>query len=111
MGVFGLDSTCFATGTDVAYICCILNSIMGHYLLKDSPKTGTGDLLVSVQAIEPIRVPHSSKEQMSLAILLNNNKESMDSSLEEQINTTVFSIYGLSSEEIAYVTDFVIQSQ
>ena len=110
-GVLGLDSTCFATGADVAYICCILNSIMGHYLLKDSPKTGTGDLLVSVQAIEPIKVPYSLKEQTALALLLKQNEESIHSSFEEQINTTVFSLYGLSSEEITYVTDYVIQSQ
>ena len=110
-GVLGLDSTCFATGADVAYICCILNSIMGHYLLKDSPKTGTGDLLVSVQAIEPIKVPYSLKEQTALALLLKQNEESINSSFEEQINTTVFSLYGLSSEEITYVTDYVIQSQ
>ena len=48
----GLDSTCFATGENIEFICCVLNSPMGHYLLKDAPKTGTGDLLVSVQAIE-----------------------------------------------------------
>lgn len=29
-------------------------------MLQDSPKTGTGDLLVSVQAIEPIVVPFPS---------------------------------------------------
>jgi hypothetical protein len=27
---------------------------MGPYLLKDAPKAGTGDILVSVQAVEPI---------------------------------------------------------
>lgn len=48
----GLDSTCFATGENIEFICCVLNSPMGHYLLKDAPKTGTGDLLVSVQAID-----------------------------------------------------------
>ena len=51
-GCVGLDSTCFATGADIEYLCCILNSKMGHYLLKDAPKTGTGDLLISVQAVE-----------------------------------------------------------
>ena len=56
-GKLGLDSTCFAIGQHMAYLCCILNSLMGHYMLKDSPKTGTGDLLVSVQAIEPILIP------------------------------------------------------
>lgn len=35
----------------------MLNSPLGHFLLKDSPKTGTGDLLISVQAIAPLRIP------------------------------------------------------
>ena len=38
---------------------------MGHYLLKDAPKTGTGDLLVSVQAIEPIQIPQVGLETNS----------------------------------------------
>jgi type II restriction/modification system DNA methylase subunit YeeA len=54
-GALGLDSTCFATGNNIEFICCVLNSPMGHYLLKDAPKTGTGDLLISVQAVEPIK--------------------------------------------------------
>ena len=44
-GCFGLDSTCFASGSQLAYLACVLNSKIGHYLLKDSPCTGTGDLL------------------------------------------------------------------
>ena len=35
---------------------------MGHYLLKDAPKTGTGDLLISVQAVEPIKLPSVTHE-------------------------------------------------
>ena len=35
---------------------------MGHYLLKDAPKTGTGDLLISVQAVEPLKMPSVSYE-------------------------------------------------
>ena len=61
----GLDSTCFATGENIEFICCVLNSPMGHYLLKDAPKTGTGDLLVSVQAIEPIQIPQVGLETNS----------------------------------------------
>ena len=54
---FTLDSTCFAIGKYVNFLTFILNSQLGHFLLKDSPKTGTGDLLISVQAIEPLRIP------------------------------------------------------
>ena len=45
-GVLGLDSTCFATGKHIPYLCCLLNSSMGHYLLNGAPRTGTGDLLM-----------------------------------------------------------------
>ena len=52
-----LDSCCFATGEYLKFLVAALNSPMGHYLLKDSPQTGTGDLLISVQAIEPLKIP------------------------------------------------------
>ena len=56
-GHFGLDSTCFAIGEHLEFLVCLLNSPMGHYLLRNAPKTGTGDLLISVQAVEPILAP------------------------------------------------------
>lgn len=61
-GCFGLDSTCFASGSQLANLACVLNSKIGHYLLKDSPCTGTGDLLISVQAIEPLRIPMAQND-------------------------------------------------
>src|SRR5690606_4903195 len=56
-GCFALDSTCFATGKYLKYLVCFLNSHLGRYLLRDAPQTGTGDLLISVQAIEPLLIP------------------------------------------------------
>ena len=110
-GAFGLDSTCIATGAHIPYICCILNSLMGHYLLKDSPKTGTGDLLVSVQAINPVKVPYSEESEKRLTALLQKNLSQDQISIDEDVNRIVFSSYGLSKEEIEYVTFFVRQSQ
>ena len=100
----GLDSTCFATGKNIEYICCVLNSPMGHYLLKDAPKTGTGDLLVSVQAVEPIKIPIVSNEQnlkfkeLLTKLLNNNSKEN-----ENEISRMIFDLYNLSHEERIYV--------
>ena len=37
-GCFCLDSTCFATGKNLKFLTLLLNSPMGKYLLKDSPK-------------------------------------------------------------------------
>ena len=102
-GKLGLDSTCFVTGADVAYLCCVLNSPMGHFLLKDAPKTGTGDLLISVQAVEPIRIPllnDSSEFTSFLERLI-----SGESNVECDINSRIYTLYNLSKEEIDYINN------
>ena len=110
-GCLGLDSTCFAAGGHIEYLCCILNSLMGHYLLKDSPKTGTGDLLVSVQAIEPACVPYDAKYESQLSNLLDRQINDYSVTTEKEINDIVFTIYGLSPNERDYITLYVKQSQ
>ena len=110
-GCLGLDSTCFAAGEHIEYLCCVLNSLMGHYLLKDSPKTGTGDLLVSVQAIEPARVPYETKYDDRLSDLLCRQIREESAATEKEINDIVFSMFGLSPSEREYVTLYVKQSQ
>ncbi len=72
---------------------------MGHYLLKDAPKTGTGDLLISVQAVEPVKIPHiEDNENKTFTEYLNAQKRKM-------INQRVFELYGLSIDEINYVEE------
>ena len=77
---------------------------MGHYLLKDAPKTGTGDLLISVQAVEPIKIPIISNEQNIIfkdllnGLLYNNTVEN-----ENEISCIIFDLYNLSHEERQYV--------
>ena len=110
-GCLGLDSTCFATGQHIEYLCCVLNSLMGHYLLKDSPKTGTGDLLVSVQAIEPACIPYNHQYDERLSSLLTAQITNSSNVIEKEINDIVFTIYCLSPIEREYVTQFVKQSQ
>ena len=107
----GLDSTCFAVGEHIEYLCCVLNSLMGHYLLKDSPKTGTGDLLVSVQAIEPTYIPYQAQYNEVLVSLLDKQATEHSDDIEKEINDIVFAMYDLSLEEREYVSLYVIQSQ
>ena len=100
----GLDSTCFATGENIEFICCVLNSPMGHYLLKDAPKTGTGDLLVSVQAIEPIQLPQVGSETNSeFKKLLERLIKTDTPSNEKEISCKVFKLYDLSLDEQSYI--------
>ena len=99
-GTLGLDSTCFATGKCIEYICCLLNSPMGHYMLRNSPTTGTGDLLISVQAIEPIMVPRIDEDKRLWFKSQLSNLCSVD---EGKISEIIFDLYGLSEEERCYI--------
>ena len=101
-----LDSTCFATGNNIEYICCVLNSPIGHYLLKDAPKTGTGDLLISVQAVEPIKIPIISNEQnLIFKDLLNGLLYNHTIDNENEISRMIFDLYNLSHEERQYIVN------
>ena len=99
-GTLGLDSTCFAAGKGIEYVCCLLNSPMGHYMLRNSPTTGTGDLLISVQAIEPIMVPRIDEDKRLWFKSQLSNLCSVD---EEKITEMIFDLYGLSAEERLYI--------
>ena len=102
--LLGLDSTCFLTGSMTEYLCCILNSKMGHYLLKDAPKTGTGDLLISVQAIEPLRIPIISEtENNAFKKLINDMHQYASHVVEDLIVDKIFNLYQLSDNEKNYI--------
>ena len=100
-GKLGLDSTCFATGKGIAYLCCVLNSPMGHFLLKDAPKTGTGDLLISVQAVEPIKIPIIDNDSEYISYL--HRFEQADEEAERIINAHIYELYHLTADEIEYL--------
>jgi len=92
-----LDSTCFATGKKLKYLVAVLNSKFGNYLMQHSPKTGTGDLLVSVQAIEPIKIPMPAIETEREIEKLLQNKDYAG------IDRLVYDLYGLSGTEISFI--------
>lgn len=108
---FVLDSTGYAVGEHVKFLTALFNSKMGHYLLKESPRTGTGDLLISVQALAPIHVPNPPKvieesvcEIVDRIIDLKRNGQGKSTSSEEaEIDRLIYKLYNLTSEEIAVV--------
>ncbi|MCR4942965.1 MAG: hypothetical protein K5986_00540 [Clostridium sp.] len=112
-GVLCLDSTCFATGEFIPYLVAVLNSSMGNYLLKDSPKTGTGDLIISVQALEPAKVPLLSGDEQKpyeklLRLILDCIEKNDDyTGYEEQLDELVFNAYNLNARERDYVKSVV----
>lgn len=114
-GCFCLDSTCFATGKNVDYLAAVLNTSLGCYLLKDSPKTGTGDLIVSVQALAPalVAVPDAKTLNKCVHILQDiiqyekHNHYSEIAVLESELENIIFDLYNINYKERKYIEDFV----
>lgn len=113
--VLCLDSTCIATGNKVKFLTAVLNSRVVHYQLFNlAPKTGTGDLIVSVQALEPLLVPPITKTNRHLVTQIENqvdkiinakhtNPEANISAHEKKINKLVYDLYDLTEDEITIV--------
>jgi len=108
------DSTCIMTGEKVKYLTAILNSKVGCYLLQNSPRTGTGDLILSVQALNPIIVPEvipvcrelvSQIESLVDCILDSKKKDPKIDTLEfeREIDNLVYKLYHLTPEEIQII--------
>ena len=78
-------------------------------MLQDSPKTGTGDLLISVQAIHPLSVPVPTPQQEQsieglIEQILQLNKQDADySSLVAEIDHAFYELYGLTNAEVKLI--------
>lgn len=114
-GKLALDSTCFATGNHIKYLVAVLNSKMGKYLMKDSPKTGTGDLLISVQAIEPLKIPipDSATEKIiekTVNIILQSIKNGTGFfKHEKELDQIIYALYKLDAVEVEFIDSQRIQ--
>lgn len=105
--IYCLDSTCIATGEKLKYLTAFLNSKLCHYqLFEKAPRTGMGDLIISVQALEPLLVyyPNAETENRFVAIvdqILTLKSEGKDTAgLEQQIDNMVYKLYELTYEEV-----------
>jgi hypothetical protein len=113
-GVFCLDSTCFATGKDLKFLIGYLNSTISKWeLLNNSPKTGTGDVITSVQALEPLLIPKADekqKNQIEMLVdeclgILNENSHADISKIEKEIDTLIFRLFNFNNDEVNYVSN------
>lgn len=108
--MYCLDSTCIATGEKIKYLTAVLNSKAGLYqLFKTSPQTGTGDQIISVQALEPLLVHYPSNEVESkfnllvdYILFIKKSKESLfqfvsndslSQMFEDVVNMMVYELY------------------
>ena len=108
-GIFTLDSTCIAVGNRIKFLCGVFNSKMGRYLLKYTPRTGTGDSLVSVQAFHPIYIPLPTEEdEKEISDLVDIMIKSPSETTQEKINDIVFHLFKISDEETIRYIESVI---
>lgn len=110
--IYCLDSTCIATGEKIKYLTALLNSKLCNYqLLESAPRTGMGDLLISVQALEPLVVYYPNKEEEKPFIklvdkIINLKSKGEDTTyLESEIDAMVFTLYDFSEKEMLHVLD------
>jgi hypothetical protein len=111
-GAYCLDSTCIATGSKVKFLTAVLNSkLCNMELFRLSPKTGTGDLIISVQALNPLRVPiPNDSQEKAICDLLDKiieinkqNPKAVIIELERKIDQLVYKLYNLNEEEIKII--------
>jgi len=112
--IFSLDSTCIATGEKIKYLTALLNSKLCQYQLSENaPRTGMGDLIISVQALEPLFVYYpNEKEEILIVdyldkiIKLKQSDSTADiSKYQRQIDLLVYKFYDLTYNEVKEIDD------
>lgn len=105
-GTYTLDSTCIATGKHLKYLVGVLNSnLIENELNRFAPKTGTGDLIISVQALSPLQIPIPTPEQETKMCelvdkIISLKQQGKDSSEQEKkINELVYKLYDITTAE------------
>ena len=103
-----MDTTHFITGQHLKYLLGVLNSKLGRYMLRDSPRLSNGDMLLSIATLEALKIPMPNTKIESEMIMLV-NRRTLDShfldykELDEKINQHVYDIYELDKEEKEYI--------
>lgn len=108
--IYSLDSTCILTGEKIKYLCALLNSRLCCYkLFESAPRTGMGDLLISVQALNPLLVyyPNESEqykvEKLIDEILIRKKSKMSTIVLENEIDILVYKFYELTFDEVKII--------
>lgn len=105
-GTYTLDSTCIATGKHLKYLVGVLNSkLIENELNRFAPKTGTGDLIISVQALSPLQIPIPTPEQETKMnelvdkIIAQKQRGEDTKTNETLIDKMVYELYHITAEE------------
>ena len=103
-----LHSTCFITGQHLKYLQGVLNSKLGRYMLRDSPRLSNGDMQISILTLEALKIPIPNIKVESEVISLVNKRTSdvyqhENDELDKKIDQHVYDMYNLNAEERAFI--------
>lgn len=103
-----LDSTCFITGQHLKYLLGVLNSKLGRYMLRDSPRLLNGNMQISILTLEALKIPVPNIKVESEVISLVNRRttdvhQHEYEELDRKIDHHVYDMYGLNDEERAFI--------
>lgn len=103
-----LHSTCFITGQHLKYLLGVLNSKLGRYMLRDSPRLSNGDMQISILTLEALKIPIPNIKVESEVISLVNKRTSdiyqaENEDLDKKIDQHVYDMYKLNEEERAFI--------
>ena len=103
-----MDSTCFITGQHLKYLLGVLNSKLGRYMLRDSPRLANGDMQISILTLEALKIPIPNIKVESEVISLVNRRTSdihlnENDELDRKIDQHVYDMYGLTEEERTFI--------
>ena len=70
-----------------------------------TPRTGTGDLLISVQAVEPIKIPPVPDNENMFELFIKEMDINPSVELETKIDNVIFDLYGLNQEEREFISE------
>jgi hypothetical protein len=100
-GYYSMDSTCIVTGKRLKYLCGLFNSKMGRYLMHFTPRTGTGDALVSKQAFKSFYVPFPSlQDEKNISDLVDKMiANPKDSQTQAKLDKLIYNLYEIYDNE------------
>jgi hypothetical protein len=103
-----MDTTCFVTGQHLKYLLGVLNSKLGRFMLRDSPRLSNGEVHINTVTLETMKIPIPNVKIESEIITLVNKRtsdayQSELNDLDDKINQLVYDMYDLDTEEREYI--------
>jgi hypothetical protein len=103
-----LDTTCFITGHHLKYLLGVLNSKLGRYMLRNSPRLPNGDVQVNPEQLEALKIPFPNIKIESEMISFVNKRTSDVHRAETEwfdykIDWHVYEMYGLDEKEKEFI--------